>query len=323
MATGWGPTDLTDDELADGEAYHRALYHDADLERPAGWHRDSFAQLLKLARPHIKEGSLVVDYGSGAGGSAIELLKVLDREGVAVDLVLVDPLASWFAKAHEILGEREDVHFELSLDIRDGKTVFRRLDEMLGGRRADVILSASTLHLVPVKALPDLAGQFAECLAPGGAFVWDSGDVDSPMRPASAALLHDPYRAVREILRKDDARQAVLAEMAAEDAARAERRIDRIFPVSFSVDVLREAFNSVGFGGSISDHVIGFANDDAERFILVPRLAQIAAPLIVGGGRNTAIRETIQFVLARMRAAGTASSDEYHSHWVYGYHTLP
>ena len=58
---------------------------------------------------------MVVDYGTGTGGSAIELLKKLDESGVTIDLVLIDPLVSWFAKAREILGDREGVQFELSI----------------------------------------------------------------------------------------------------------------------------------------------------------------------------------------------------------------
>jgi SAM-dependent methyltransferase len=324
MASGWEPSGLSDAEVADGEAYHRALYHDGDLTRPAGWHHDSVQHLLALALPHIKDGALVVDYGAGTGGSAIELLRVLDAADISIELVLVDPLNSWFGKAREILGERDDVHFELSISEDElGKTVFRELDEMLGGRKADVIISSSTLHLVPIKALDDLALQFANCLVPGGVFVWDSGDVESALRPSSAACLHDPYRGVREHLRDDEARKGLLAEMAAEDAARAERRVDRIFPVPFSIEVLMRAISSAGLMSRISDHVVEFSNEDAERFILVPRLAEIAAPLIEGDERDAAIRSAIAKVLANMREAGTAGESSYRSYWVYGYHVLP
>ena len=78
MATGWEPEGLSDKEIADGDSYHRALYHDGDVENPAEWHKDSVNKLVELSLPHICEGSLVVDYGSGTGGSAIELLKALD-----------------------------------------------------------------------------------------------------------------------------------------------------------------------------------------------------------------------------------------------------
>ncbi len=323
MATGWPAPNLTAAEVADGESYHRALYHDGDVDRCAGWHRDSVAHLLRLAMPHIEEGSLVVDYGAGTGGSAIELLKLTDAAGLTIELVLMDPLVSWFGKARQLLDHRDDVHFEFSMFTdADGETGFRRLDEVLDGRRAAVIISSSTLHLVPTKALPDLAMQFAGSLAPGGAFVWDSGDVESGMKPADASLLHDPYRAVREHLRDDSARQALLADMPEEAARLAEHRVDRIFPKPFSIDVILDAFDGAGLTCTISDHVIGFSNEDAKRFILVPRLAEIAAPLIEGEDRNRAVTAAIEAVLAEMRAAGTASEDEYRSHWVYGYHTL-
>ena len=322
MATGWRPESLTPAEIADGDSYHRALYLDGDVDRPAGWHRDSVAHLLELAMPHIKQGSLVVDYGAGTGGSAIELLKLTDAANLSIELVLVDPLVSWFGKARELLGHRDDVHFVFSMFTNEGgKPGFYRLEEMLDGRKVDVIISSSTLHLVPTKALPDLGVQFAESLAEGGVFVWDSGDVDSNMLPVDASLLHDPYRAVREHLRDDSARQALLSEMGETDAHQAERRVDRIFPEPFSIDVMLDAFESAGFSSEISDHIVGFSNEDSERFILVPRLSEIAAPLIEGEERDRAVCSAITSVLAKMREAGTASESEYRSHWVYGYHT--
>jgi hypothetical protein len=204
----------------------------------------------------------------------------------------------------------------------NGKMAFRRLDEMLKGRLADVIISSSTLHLVPTKALPDLGVQFAESLATEGVFVWDSGDIESDLLPATASLLHDPYRAVREHLKGDSVRKSLLADMEEGEAQKAERRADRIFPRPFSLEVILDAFNSAGFSSRITDRVVGFSNEDAKRFILVPRLSEIAAPLIEGEERDKAVSAAISEVLFQMREAGTASDDEYRSHWVYGYHTM-
>tara|TARA_B100000959_G_scaffold251609_1_gene281064 strand:- start:99 stop:455 length:357 start_codon:yes stop_codon:yes gene_type:complete len=115
----------------------------------------------------------------------------------------------------------------------------------------------------------------------------------------------------------------MLAEMREEDAARAERRVDRIFPIPFTIDLIQKALTKAGFTSDISDHIVSFSNEDAERFILVPRLAEIAAPLIEGDERDSAIRGAIGGALLQMREAGTATESGYRSHWLYGMHTIP
>ena len=321
VASGWFPEDLTEDQIADGDSYHSALYHDGDTMRPASWHRDSIKWLLESALPVIKEGDLVVDYGSGTGGSAIELLKLMDERGVSIELVLIDPLKSWFGKAWEVLGHRDNVHFEHSIVTgENGKPVFRRLDEMLSGKKANVIISSSTMHLVPTRALPDLAFQFAESLESGGFFFWNSGDLECDWRDSSVARLHDPFRRVREFLRKDKKRMEILDGMNLEDANTTERRIDRIFPVPYPINWITDSLEEAGFNGELSERIVDFRIEDAERFILVPRLAEIAAPLFEGEERDMVIRETLEIVFARMRGEGTATDNGYRSHWVYGIH---
>ena len=323
VATGWKPEGLSDDEVEDGEAYHRTLYRDGDIENPAEWHKESIEKLVDLSIPHISQGSLVVDYGSGTGGSAIELLKALDRKGVSIELVMIDPLVSWFAKARQLLGERDGVHFELSIEQdHSGSTSFRRLEDMLHGRKADVIISSSTLHLVPARAMGDLAMQFAGSLVPGGVLVWDSGDLESDFRPRNSALLHDPYRFVRELLRDDESRKVLLSAMAKGDAERSERRLDRIFPLPFPVEVILDAMSEAGFSTEISEKVVNFSNEDAERFVLVPRLAEIAAPLLEGDGRTKAIRSALRYALSTIASQGRGSENCYRSHWIYGIHRI-
>ena len=321
MASGWMPEGLSESEIADGEAYHRALYLDGALGHPAGWHRDSVERLIQLAIPHISEGSTIVDYGSGTGGSAIELLKVLDEIGMEVELILVDPLPSWFGKAREILADRDDVHFELSVSVdEDGKLKFRKLGDILSGRKVDVIISSSTLHLIPERAISGLAREFHGSLRPGGAFVWDSGDIECDFRPDDSARLHDPYRAVREILREDGIRMELLAKLGGDGALKEEKRLDRIFPEPFSLDVIIGALTEAGFEGEISDKVVDLSKEDAQRFVLVPRLAEIAAPLLEGEARDSAIKRALDKALKDMKEVGFADEHHYRSHWVYGRH---
>ena len=323
VATGWEPSGLSDAEVEDGEAYHRALYHSGDINQPANWHKESVDPLIKEAMDNISEGSLVVDYGTGTGGSAIELLKKLDECGVTIDLVLIDPLVSWFAKAREILGDREGVQFELSIsEDETGQITFRRLEEMLGGRKADVIISSSTLHLVPAKAMDDLAIQFASSLSDDGVLIWDSGDLESDFRPINSALLHDPYRAVREILRDNGQRIEIMSRLSNEEANKSEKRLDRIFPLPFPVEVIIDSMRDAGFTTQISEKIVEFEKDDAERFVLVPRLAEIAAPLMKGEQRDDEIKKALELSLGRIADDGKGTDSSYRSHWIYGTHRL-
>ena len=322
VATGWEPEELSDFEISDGEAYHRALYHEGSLEKPADWHKESVEKLVSLALPHIRQGSLVVDYGSGTGGSAIELLKQLDEKGVSIELVMVDPLVSWFSKARSLMGDRQGVHFELSVERdENGMVFFRNLEEILGGRKADVIISSSTLHLVPARAMEDLSRQFASCLTSGGVLVWDSGDLESDFRPGNCALLHDPYRSVREILRDDSDRVKILSRMSKMDVEKSERRLDRIFPSPIPVEIILDAMSEAGFSTEVAEKVVNFSHEDAERFILVPRLAEIAAPLLEGEEREDAIRKALKSSLSNMENRGEGTNSYYRSHWIYGLHT--
>ena len=323
VATGWKPSELSDDDAKDGDAYHRALYRDGSTNDPVKWHKNSVEKLIEIANCHISEGALVVDYGSGTGGSAIELLKSLDDRGVRVELVLIDPLVSWFSKARSLLEDRDDVHFELSIqkDV-DGRTSFRRLEDILGGRKADVIISSSTLHLIPEKTMGDLAMQFSGSLKKDGAFIWDSGDLESDLRPENSALLHDPYRAVRELLRHDGKRLEMMSGMTEDEVGRHERRLDRIFPTPLSIEVILIALSDAGFSSEIHDMVIPFSREDAENFALVPRLAEIASPLQVGDERDEAIKEALKRALNSIENEGRGNERGYRSHWIFGCHRL-
>ena len=323
MPSGWSPGKLSDEEIADGEAYHRALYHSGDINQPANWHKESVDPLIEKAMENISEGSLVVDYGTGTGGSAIELLKKLDHNGMTIDLLLIDPLVSWFAKAREILGDREGVQFELSISKeKSGQIIFRRLEEMLEGRKADVIISSSTLHLVPAKAMNDLAIQFADSLSDDGVLIWDSGDLESDFRPINSSLLHDPYRMVRDILRDNRQRIEILSRLSNEESNKSEKRLDRIFPLPFPVEVIIDSMREAGFNTEISEKIVEFENDDAERFVLVPRLAEIAAPLIKGKQRDKEIKKALKVALRRIADSGRGTDSSYRSHWIYGTHRL-
>ena len=63
-------------------------------------------------------------------------------------------------------------------------------------------------------------------------------------------------------------------------------------------------------------------NDDAERFVLVPRLAEIANPLMKGKQRDDEIKNALKFALGRIAEDGRGTDSSYRSHWIYGTHRL-
>ena len=96
--------------------------------------------------------------------------------------------------------------------------------------------------------------------------------------------------------------------------------MDKIFPIPYSLEVIIEALIEAGFAGEVTDEVVDFSREDAERFILVPRLAEIAAPLLEGNTRDSAIKEALNIAFSDMEDGGLADEECYRSHWVYGCH---
>ena len=316
----WTPAGLSVEELHDGESYHRALYPRGSVDVLASWHAQSSAPLVAAAAEVIEKGDVVVDYGAGSGGSAIELLKMLDAKGIEVTLVLVDPLPSWLSNAWRVLHGRSDVHFILSTTPvgPDGRREFLPLPYLLRGVQADVIVSSSTLHLVPQKALPGLVAQWRQCLRPNGRLFWSSGDLQSPSRPAECALLHDPYRRVRALVREDPSYQSALRSMPAARAEHLEREAERVFPPSPPLGQIMAALEAEGFLGTVTGQQVPVTNEDATRFILVNRLSRIAAAVEDREARNKQLVCHLATALAELRVGGQANEAGYRSWWSYG-----
>ncbi|MDC0056366.1 class I SAM-dependent methyltransferase [Deltaproteobacteria bacterium] len=323
MLQNWTPEGLSESDLADGDLYHRSLYAEGNLEQPLSWHRDSIAKLVQAAADRISDGDIVVDYGTGTGGSAIELLKVLDSQGIQITLVLVDPLPSWFSKAWELLHQRSDVEFRLSFDYDSklGRKRFFTVTELLDGRQANLILSSSTVHLIPSKTIPSLIEELYAGLVPGGWFIWDSGDIDTPTRPVSSCLLHDPYRGVQVKAIASAEHQAALSSLDDElQAQRILQKTGRIFPTPPKMNIITDAIDAVGFQSEYTTLEVSMADVDALRFILVPRLAAVAAGIEDESVRTVLIERCLAETLEELRASGQADENGYRSHWIYGAH---
>ncbi len=319
----WTPRGLPPEVLHDGAAYHRALYPQGRVDLLASWHARSSAPLVAAAAATLHDGDLVVDYGAGAGGSAIELLKLLDRQGTSVDLLLVDPLPSWLSNAWNLLHERAGIHFRLSAITEggSGKRGFLPLQELLGGRQADLILSSSMLHLVPSKARAGLLEQWRDCLLPTGRLLWNSGDIDHPARPADVALIHDPYRRVRQLVCDDPAYRAALSRLDPAAAERIEHEAQRIFPLPPAIAEVEEQLRAAGLQGAVTTQTVRVDYDDAARFILVDRLSRVAGGIAQQAERDALLLRHLSTALGELAAVGQADGVAYRSFWTYGTYT--
>ena len=209
---GWRP-DGTED-LVDGEALHRLLYQDGDLERPKAWAEDGTARLVTGAIGHLGRlvGEIaagqrapaitVADYGAGSGFAVVELLKLCRREGVlqqvddlGIDFTihLLDLPSGWFAKGYELLKDCPYVRFASLRSADDGR--FLPLAGILGAASVDLITANMVFHLIPAGALDRLAGDLASVLKADGRLLWTSPDLGPARQDAS--LFHEPNRRLR------------------------------------------------------------------------------------------------------------------------------
>jgi hypothetical protein len=222
------------ENLADGEALHRLLYHDGDLRRPKGWCSNATALLVREAFVRIEQcldqvrtgqrapEITIMDYGTGTGFAVIELLKAckergllrrLDECGVKLEIHMLDIPSGWFAKGYELLKDCRYVRFA---SIRSPATgAFLPLPSILGRRRMDLVIASMVFHLVPPNALPKLFAGLADVLDEQGILVWSAPDIGPA--PPDAVLFHEPNRMLRrrflEILQDPSELSAILASL--------------------------------------------------------------------------------------------------------------
>jgi len=284
----WVPSNITEDDIIDGNAYHNALYHNGNINTPRAWYKESLEQLITSVMPYIEEGMTVIDYGSGTGGSVVELLKSLDKLNIKLkEIILIDPLKSWFNKAYDLLSDRENISFHLGMKIPEGV-------------KADIIICSSTFHLIPPKAMPKLAMNLKDSLVDDGVLFWNSGDIYDSNMPSNGVLLHDPFRKMRQSLKAVPIRKQLFKD----DEKLIESSIDKIFPPAPKLDVIKQNLKDAGLNGKTFNKVVYFSLDDAFEFISVPRLAHIAYPL----NDEKIFREHFDLVL----------KDGYNTIWTYG-----
>ena len=339
----WRPDPGAD--LRDGEGLHRLLYDDGDMRHPRGWSAAPTSIIVTQAMEELealvatrapRDVLRVLDYGTGTGLAATELLKAcrergfderLQRAGVELEVHLVDIPGSWFAKGYEILSASSWTRFH-SMIGADGR--FRPLGEVTGGLKMDVILSSMVFHLIKPRAFVRVVDGLGELMKPGGRLVWSTPDV-GPAGPF-AVLFHDPNRALRahwKALVAGDAeprselqRDAVAVARRARDGAPliADDRADkRILKDANTRDGLGQML-SARFRGAIQTQAHEIADRETLDTLLVPSNQGEYLPEIeVQAIREAVIEELLTGdVLPVLHASPAGTALGYDVHWTFG-----
>jgi hypothetical protein len=167
-------------------------------------------------------------------------------------------------------------------------------------------------HLIPQRALARSLGQLADVLAPGGRLLWSAPDLGPA--GASAVLLHDPNRALRERwLALHGASLGEEARRAAQD--RADRRI-RPRPLATDVTVAL----AKRFSGEIETAAYEMLAEDVVRGLLVPsNQAEFLPEVANREERERTIRELmLDEVLPRMQEGPAGTTLGLNLHWTLG-----
>jgi hypothetical protein len=278
----------------------------------------------------------VLDYGTGTGLAATELLKAcrergfderLERAGVALEVHLVDIPGSWFAEGYEILSGCAWTRFH-SLIGADGR--FRPLGEVTGGLKMDVILSSMVFHLIKPRAFGRVVDGLGELMNPGSRLVWSTPDV-GPAGPFSV-LFHDPNRALRAHWKALVAGEAEPRTPLQRDAVAVARRARDGAPViaddRADKRILKDANTSDGLGqmlsarfrGAITTQAHEIADRETLDTLLVPSNQGEYLPEIeVQEIREAVIEELLTGdVLPVLHASPAGTALGYNVHWTFG-----
>ncbi|MEA2155237.1 MAG: hypothetical protein QOE11_1377 [Solirubrobacteraceae bacterium] len=339
----WQPEPGAD--LRDGVGLHRLLYDDGDLRHPRGWSAAPTSRIVTQAMEELEallparsRGDVmrVLDYGTGTGLAATELLKAirergfderLQRAGVALEVHLVDIPGSWFAKGYEILSGCSWTRFH-SMIGADGR--FRPLGEVTGGLKMDVILSSMVFHLIRPRAFGRVVDGLGELMRPGSRLLWSTPDV-GPAGPW-AVLFHDPNRALRAhwkaLVAGEAQPRTPLQHEAVAVARRARDGAPLIADDRADKRILKDANTGAGLGemlaarfdGEIATQAHEIADRETLDTLLVPSNQGEYLPEIeVLEIREAVIEELLTGDILPVLHAGPAGTAlGYNVHWTFG-----
>lgn len=246
---------ITEYEIIDGNTYHNSLYKDGNICTPHNWHDTNMKPLCNKLKDIVFDGIRIIDYGTGTGGSAIEIVKILENKNIKnYKLYLVDPLKSWFYKAYKIFGSNNNIEYKLSSSKTTGKRIFYDLYDLVN-EKVDVVVMANTIHLIKNKNLDRIFKDISCILKTSGVFMYSSGDIsinDSNNLNGTSRKLFNTFV----------------------DKNNTTNKCEKIFPKTFCEDELHNKLNCY-FNILHENKKIQMTQDELLLFYKTPRLRDV------------------------------------------------
>lgn len=359
------PAELSDN--VDGWALHRLLYNDGHLDEPCSWAAPATATLVQSAvqtiqrrrkeilETHQDAEIRVVDYGTGTGMAACELIKILDeggmlagmrQQGIRFELNLLDLPSHWFDFSKELLGHLDFVKFHDSFDPVANK--FVPLQKLLGVGGVDVVMASMVFHLIQPPGLMRAVRGIGAVLRQDGELFWSAPDIGPALD--HSILFHDPNRMARqEALRCLDEPSYLanlLGRLSADEASRfsalpaavakakqsltAEARLaaltsagQQVLTVSNSRETLTKVLDHA-FEGEIRSRVIEMLPKDSLAALRIPSNQRILEEIADLDVRASLLNFVMEFaVLPKIVSGPAGTSSGYGITWSFGSHTKP
>lgn len=259
-------------------AFHEAVFN-------SSWIKDIMRELADIARPDIRNGDIVVDFGAGTGTSAILLLEHLGQQ---TNLWLVDNSHSWLGKAFELLHNFSNVEYFV---LEKNGDKYDTLAETVGNGVVNHVVSANTVHLIP--DIREVFLGIALSLKKNGTFTFETGNFIREGRPEGALMIDDTVRIVHDLalgIVRTNPKFAVYKKGLDEriEAEEAQRKF--VFPDPRPIQIYLDALKEAGLIFQEPIYIpVKVKYDDWLNFLRVKRLQAGILPEI--GGKEPSPKE--------------------------------
>lgn len=259
----------TTENNIDAEAYHKTIYNSDGT--PKNWHKNNMKSIIEKIDNYVTHRDLkhitITDYGTGTGGSILEVISMLKRKGIKYTIYLVDILESWFHKAYELFKDDNDIHFILNSTRIDGKFKQVPIDLILS-RNSDVVICGNMIHLIPETKFISTMTSLKNITKPDGIIVMNSGNVDYANR--TNLLFDEPFKQI----------------------ANGDKKIvNKIFPTVLRKEKLSEILNTHFKTVDIFHEKVSMNKETFYNFYCIPRLKN---NLIISENKENFIKNKLE-----------------------------